>query len=395
MPGGNTRLTVHVDPFPLYARSGRGVFVTDVEGVERVDFLNNFGVLIHGHAHPKITEAICNAAAGGTSFGMPTPAEVELAETICSRNGTFERIRFCNSGTEAVMMAVQAARAFTRRGRIAKCVGAYHGGYDSVAVGQSSLRDGQVVTLPGLSPAIAEHTVLIPFNDTDAAVAALLENKEDLAAVVVDPLPYRLDLVPAEPSYLSALREVCAAHEILFVADEVSSFRIGYHGASAEFGIDADVTVIGKVMGGGMPVGAVTGRSDVLAVFDPTGGEPLVPHAGAFNANAVTMAAGLASMTLLTQDAIGHVNSLGDEVRRGLEEVLRRRDLPWRVAGMGSFFRVHLPGREIATRLYGSLLSNGIVVAPNCSGSISTPMDRSHVALLLSAFEKSLTELAV
>jgi len=414
MPGGNSRITVFSRPWPLYALTGRGARITDVEGVERIDFLNNNTTLIHGHAHPEILAAITAAAARGTCYGgMPTELEVELAEAVCARNVTFEHIRFMNSGTEAVMMAVQAARAHTGRPKIATCRGAYHGNYDAVTVGQTGYHvvgaDGTADDRPdfaGTPESVRANTVVIPFNDPTGAVRILQQHAANLACVLVDPLPYRAGLVPATTEFLQALRDFCVRSGALLVADEVSSFRVGYHGAMARVGFQADLTVLGKIIGGGMPIGAVAGRREVMTVFDPSDGKPAVPHAGAFNANPISMAAGLASLRLLPRPEYDRINDLGELARTLLRDAVTAAGLDCQITGMASLFRVRpgtaaagdrlAPGsvspEDLMQLLYQALLRNGILLGSNGLGCISTVMSGEDVERLGIAFEHSLRD---
>src|SRR5215468_9840628 len=303
MPGGNTRTTVHMAPYPPYAASGAGCWITDVEGDRRLDCLNNYTALIHGHAHPAIVEAASHRLARGTSFPLPTPEEIELAAALAERLPSAEHVRFTNSGSEAVMMAIKGARAHTRRPRIAKFEGAYHGSYDYAEVSLSSTPESWgTLAAPsstaysrGTPPAVLDDVVVLPFNHPEHAVARTQQEAGSLAAVVIDPVPNRVGLMPARCDFLEAMREVTRAHGIVLIFDEVISFRVGYHGAQGAFGVVPDMTTLGKIIGGGFPVGAIAGRADAMAVFDPTrGGPPAAPHGGTFNANPVTMAAGLA-----------------------------------------------------------------------------------------------------
>src|SRR5499426_2318698 len=239
LPGGNSRTTVYMAPYPPYAASGEGCWVTDVEGDRRLDCLNNYTALIHGHAHPAIVEAATRRLALGASFPMPTPEEIELAALLCERLPSAERVRFTNSGSEAVMIALKAARGFTGRPKIAKFEGAYHGSYDWAEVSLSSGSGDwgpadaptSVAYAKGTPPSVLEEVVVLPFNRTELAVARIEREARNLAAVLIDPMPNRAGLIPARPEFLRAIREVTRAHGICLIFDEVISFRVGYHGA--------------------------------------------------------------------------------------------------------------------------------------------------------------------
>jgi glutamate-1-semialdehyde 2,1-aminomutase len=409
MPGGNTRTTVYMDPYPPYAAFGEGCFVTDVEGDRRLDCLNNYTALIHGHAHPAIVEAATRRVAQGSSFPLPTPEEIELAGVLCERLPSAERVRFTNSGSEAVMMAVKGARAFTGRPKIAKFEGAYHGSYDYVEVSLGSTPENwgtlaapaSVEYSRGTPPAVLADVVVLPFNHAEHAVARIEREASSLAAVVVDPVPNRVGLMPARREFLRALREVTDRHGIVLIFDEVISFRVGYRGAQGAFGVTPDVTTLGKIIGGGFPVGAVVGRADVMAVFDPTAGPPRAPHGGTFNANPVTMAAGLAAMRLLTPDAYARLDETGAKLRASLADCFERAGVGGSVTGMGSLFRLHGTGREIVdyrsarptaeeaarlSRIIRRLMEHGVLMSITGLGCLSTPMGDPELESLVETF---------
>src|SRR5512133_2306073 len=277
MPGGNSRGTVYTPPYPMYVERGYGCRVVDVEGQERVDFINNLTSLVLGHAHPKVVEAVGSQIQRGSAFSWPTESEVRLAEILTSRVPSVERVRFTNSGTEAVMTAVKGARAYTGRPKIAKFEGCYHGAYDYVEVSLDPTPEAggdpkaplPVLYSPAASPNILQDVVVLPFNDLAATEAILERNRDSVAAVIVDPMPNRAGLIPAKPGFLPALREITRRLGMLLIADEVITFRLGFGGAQGLFGFGADLTTFGKVIGGGYPVGGVGGSAEVMSVFDP------------------------------------------------------------------------------------------------------------------------------
>ncbi|MEW6641767.1 MAG: aspartate aminotransferase family protein [Pseudomonadota bacterium] len=354
LPGGNTRTTVFMKPYPIYAARGAGCRVWDVDGNELIDCINNFTSLIHGHAHPTLIEAAMRQLALGSAFGMPTESEIDLAELLASRLPSVEQVRFANSGTEAVMMALKAARAFTGRPKIAKCEGAYHGSYDyaEVSLDPSPADWGgnapvSVAYAKGTPQNVLADVVTIPFNDIDGAVSLIREHGRDLACVLVDPMPNRAGLVPADKAYLEALRQATREVGAVLVFDEVISFRLGYHGAQGLWGIDPDLTTLGKIIGGGFPVGAIAGKAEIMAVFDPTKGKPALPHGGTFSANPVTMRAGIAAMELLDHDAFVRLDTIGDVVRKGINGAFRRHDVPGVAVGLGSLLKIHFSDRPV------------------------------------------------
>jgi glutamate-1-semialdehyde 2,1-aminomutase len=409
MPGGNTRTTVYLEPYPPYAATGEGCWITDVEGDRRLDCLNNYTALIHGHAHASIVEAATRRLAQGASFPLPTPEEIELAALICDRVPSAERVRFTNSGSEAVMMAIKGARAWTGRPKIAKFEGAYHGSYDYAEVSLSSSSENWgSLTAPsstaysrGTPSAVLDDVVVLPFNHAELSVARIEREARHLAAVVVDPIPNRVGLMPARPEFLRALREVTNAHGIALIFDEVIAFRVGYRGAQGAFGVTPDMTTLGKIIGGGFPVGAVAGRAEVMSVFDPTGGQPAAPHGGTFNANPVTMAAGLAAMRLLTPEAYAKLDELVVKLRASLEACFKRADVPGAVTGMGSLFRLHPTDRALTDyrstrttpeegerlrRLIRRLMEHGVLMSITGLGCLSTPMGDAELESLIETF---------
>jgi glutamate-1-semialdehyde 2,1-aminomutase len=320
-----------------------------------------------------------------------------------------ERVRFTNSGSEAVMMAIKAARAWTGRPKIAKFEGAYHGSYDYAEVSLSSSSENWgSLTAPastaysrGTPLAVLDDVVVLPFNHAELSVTRIEREARHLAAVVVDPIPNRVGLMPARPEFLRALREVTIAHGIALIFDEVIAFRVGYHGAQGAFGVTPDMTTLGKIIGGGFPVGAVAGRADVMSVFDPTRGQPAAPHGGTFNANPVTMAAGLAAMRLLTPEAYAKLDELGVKLRASLEACFKRAGVPGAITGMGSLFRLHPTDRALTDyrstrttpeegerlrRLIRRLMEHGVLMSITGLGCLSTPMGDAELESLIETF---------
>jgi glutamate-1-semialdehyde 2,1-aminomutase len=411
LPGGNTRTTVFNPPHPLYLAAGQGCRVTDADGQTRLDFLNNYTSLLHGHCHPDVLAAAQAQLLRGTAFAGPTELEVELAEIITARVPAIERIRFTNSGTEGVMMAVKAARGYTGRPKIAKFEGFYHGTYDPAevsvnpplgAVGDADNPIG-ISETAGLAPGTLESTVILPYND-QAAVERIVEREAaNLAAVIVDPLPNNAGFPDPAPGFMPFLRELTRKHGILLIADEIISFRVGYQGASARFGMTPDLVTLGKIIGGGLPVGAVGGSAEAMSVFDPTAGKPRVPHGGTFNANPVTMAAGIAAMGLWTEPAIARLEQMGDDLRQRANWALDESGLAFKVTGQGSLFRI-MPKQSAGSyrssvadsrqqvqrrELHLRLLGQGVLTSPTGLGCLSTVMGDGDVTEMVEAIRVS------
>ncbi len=418
MPGGNTRHSIALAPYPVYAKSGRGCRITDVEGEERIDFLNNFTSLIRGHADPVVTQAVHEQIDQGTAFTMPTPADVELAELIVDRVPYIDQIRFCNSGSEAVMLTIKAARAFTGRHKIAKFEGAYHGIYDYAQVSEGPMPDqwGEAIAPAsilecGSPPSIAEDVIVMPWNNFKACEALITAHQNELASVLVDPLPLGIGLIAPKPGFIEFLRDITERFDVLLISDEVLNFRLSYHGAMSEFGIIPDLTAMGKIIGGGFPVGAVAGRCEAMSVFDHTSNLK-VHHGGTYNANPVTMTAGLATMKQMTREEYDRLNNLGDYIRQELREMLGERGLAAQVNGRGSLFLAVITDKELTDyrSLLGSysrsnpafskfsheMLSRGIITSPRgIFGCLSTPMTEVELDAFVEAVDESLTALPV
>jgi glutamate-1-semialdehyde 2,1-aminomutase len=408
LPGGNTRTTVFMQPFPLYATHGVGCRIWDADGTERIDCINNFTAGIHGHAHPALTEAAQRQLALGSAFGLPTASEIDLAELLCSRIASVDRVRFCNSGSEAVMMALKAARAFTGRPLIAKVEGAYHGSYDYAEVSLDPTpknwggnRPNSVPYARGTPASVLSEVVALPFNDPAGAGELIRSAGSELAAVLIDPMPNRAGLVPASQDYIDAVQEAARSVGALVLFDEVITLRLAHGGAQSLWRAAPDLTMLGKIIGGGFPVGAVGGRAEVMAVFDPTAGKPALPHGGTFSGNPVTMRAGLTAMELLDTAAFAHLDALGERLREGLRAVLRDARVPGCVTGAGSLLRFHLIDRDVVdyrssylseaeaallARAHRALLNRGVLASNTGLMALSTPMSEETIAEIVEAF---------
>src|SRR5438045_3341083 len=349
MPGGNSRTTTFFDPYPFYITRGQGARIWDADGAERLDFNGNYTSLILGHAHPSVVEAITEQATRGMSFPGPSEHEVKLAGVLTTRIPSMEVVRFTNSGTEATMNAVRAARAFTGRSKIAKFEGAYHGTHDWVMVSVSPdpkaagnrRRPKPVAWSAGIPPAVLKHVVVLPWNDQEACAEILTREGEQIAALIVDPILCNAGLIPPVEGFLSWLREETQRRGILLIFDEVISFRVAWGGAQELFGVRPDLTTLGKIIGGGLPVGAFGGRRDVMAFYDPRQGAARISQGGTFNANPVTMAAGLATLNALTPEAYARLDALGERLRGGVSRLLTATRRKGQVSGIGSLFWLH------------------------------------------------------
>src|SRR5438552_1129366 len=284
---------------PFFVNHANGARVRDVDGNEYIDYVGTWGPAILGHAHPKIIQAIKDAAGHGASFGIPNPLEVTMAKLICSLVPSVQRVRMCNSGTEATMSAIRLARGYTKREKIIKFEGCYHGHADSLLVkaGSGALTFGNPDSA-GVPSSFTQHTIVLPYNDTGAVEAAFTANKDQIAGIIVEPVPGNAGLYLPRPGYLEFLREITSTHGALLIFDEVmTGFRLAWGGAQQRFGITPDLSCFGKIIGGGLPVGAFGGRAEIMDCLAPLGP---VYQAGTLSGNPLAMAAGIAALEVLS-----------------------------------------------------------------------------------------------
>ena len=416
IPGGTSRLHYHYTPFPIYARSAGGCRLVDVDGVERIDFLNNMTSLIHGHAHPKIMAAIVAQLGRGTVWSEPGEAEVMLAKAMVDRVESLDQIRFANSGTEAVMLAVKMARAFTGRAKIAKFEGAYHGYYDYVQVSFGGTpanwgpedQPASVPTTGGLPPSLLDEVLVVQYNDRAAVERLMQQRGGELAALLVDPMSVRTGAPMPEPGFLEFLTEITRQYGVVLIYDEVISFRVGYHGAQGRYGGTPDLTTFGKVMGGGLAVGAVGGRIELMAMLDPTKGTPKVLSGGTFSGNPLTMVAGVAALEDWTPAAVDRLNAMGERLRREGNQAFHDAGEPGQLTGDGSLFRIVLTSDRVTNyrsgvrnaqpagrmaELHRHLMGSGIIIGKTGLGCLSTPMTEAEVDSFVTALKTALADM--
>jgi glutamate-1-semialdehyde 2,1-aminomutase len=380
LPGGvdsPVRAFKSVGGTPLFVTRGRGARLTDVDGHEYVDYVMSWGPLIHGHAPKGLVKALAATAARGTSFGAPTELETHLAQRVATLMPSMERVRFVSSGTEAAMSAVRVARAATRRDRIIKFEGCYHGHADSflVQAGSGALTLG-VPTSPGVPKAVAADTLLARYNDAGSVERLVDAHRDQIAAIVVEPIAGNMGVVPPREGFLEGLRAICDRQGILLVFDEViSGFRAAAGGAQQLFGIRPDLTCLGKIIGGGLPVGAYGGRADLMELVAPAGP---VYQAGTLSGNPLAMTAGLWSLTELSPKLYRHLAKLGAHLADGLARAARDAGVPLQVNAFGSLvtpFFTSEPVRDLQgamkadTAAYGrffrGMLARGVYPPPS------------------------------
>ncbi|MCY3992129.1 MAG: aspartate aminotransferase family protein [Caldilineaceae bacterium] len=410
MPGGDTRAASYYTPYPAYMTRGEGCFLYDYDENQYIDFLNNYTSLIHGHAHPATVGAIQEQAARGTVLGSAAEVTVEHAEMLCSRVPSFDSVRYCNSGTEATLLAMRAARAFTGRDIIIKMDGGYHGSHDYVQLNMQPDTTEEGLPRPKLSSrgvpkATLAGMLVAPFNDLDALRDVLRARGGEIAGIILEPALGAGGGVEPEPGYLQGVRQLADEFDVLLIFDEIMTFRQDVGGFQATIGVTPDLTSIAKFIGGGLPLAAFGGRKEIMAPFDPT--HPMtIPHNGTFNGNNITMAAGLATMKEYEADQVARVNELGQRLRNGLNAAFQAAGVSIRAVGSGSIIRIHwsdekirdardaVAAQERAQDLPGLLhlemMNRGIFSAPRCQYAISTPMSEKEVDVAVDVMGQSL-----
>lgn len=391
---------------PIFMERGSGARLYDVDANSYIDYVLSWGPLILGHAHPDVVEAITRAAAHGSSFGAPTEAESELAELIRSMVPSMERIRFTSSGTEATMSAIRLARGVTGRDAIVKFAGCYHGHGDAflIAAGSGALTNG-VPNSPGIPPGVAADTIVLPYNDPVAVRAAFELHRGRIAAVIVEPYAGNMGFIPARPGYLQALRECCSASGALLIFDEVmTGFRVARGGVQEREGVIPDVTTLGKVIGGGLPVGAFGGRADVMAHLAPDGP---VYQAGTLSGNPLAMAAGIATLRAIAADAALYerLEGLTKALCDGLHSVFSKHGVAHRTTYAGSMsctFFTGEPVHDLETAMqadteryaayFHGMLDRGIYLAPSQfeTAFVSTAHTMQDVERTIAAADETL-----
>jgi glutamate-1-semialdehyde 2,1-aminomutase len=385
---------------PFFVNKAKGAHVWDVDGNEYVDYVGTWGPAILGHAPAKVIKAVQAAAENGTSFGIPNPFEVTMAKLICSWVPSVQKVRMCNSGTEATMSAIRLARGFTKRDKIIKFDGCYHGHADSLLVkaGSGALTFGNPDSA-GVPAAFTQHTIVLPFNDQDALKAAFAANPGQIAGIIVEPVPGNAGLYLPRPGYLEFLRSITSANDSLLIFDEVmTGFRLARGGAQERFNIKPDLSCFGKVIGGGLPVGAFGGRAEIMDCLAPLGP---VYQAGTLSGNPVAMAAGIAALEeLAAADAYGKLEQAGAQLETGLRDAAQSAGVPVQFNRCGSMFCGYFTtspvhnlsdamesDRERFKKYFHGMLDAGIYFAPSQfeAGFLSTAHSSSDIEKTVAA----------
>ncbi len=404
IPSGSNRTVVFYKPYPAYSARAKGSHVWDIDGIERIDYCFNYSSLVLGHANPTVIQAVAAELENGLGRGQPTPAEVELAETITRMVPSAEMVKFTVTGTEAVMNAIRSARAYTGKDDIVIFKGAYHGSSDAVSV------NGLVFHSYGVPKDAQKHTTVVPFNDPDALEQTLKRNKK-AAAVLMEPVLAAGGVVVPDEDFTKAVREITEKMDVLLILDEiVTGFRIAKGGWQERYGIKPDLTVLGKNVAGGMPGAAICGRKEIMEdvyAFPDSGalelGTPKTPLSGTYNAFPLTMAAGLATLKQLNSDMIEKIGNTAQSLSKGFVKIANDLGINVRAPMVGSLFQYHFTNRDIidvrAVKLADSemrrrldllLLNEGVYLSPGhfcCTSFATTTAD---VQETLNSFEKAL-----
>jgi glutamate-1-semialdehyde 2,1-aminomutase len=409
LPGGVSRNIVHHGPYPLFIESGRGAHLTDVDGNDYLDFIGNHTAMIVGNCAPEVLAAVEEQLTRGTAWAAASTAESVLAEQIVERLPSVERVRFTASGSEAAMLGVRVARAFTGRSLVAKFEGGYHGlsEFAMVSVAPDPAKAGPAkapigVAANGIPAAVRDGVVILPFNDPAAVESIVQRHAADLAAIVVEPVMGAGGVIPPAGEFLDFLRRLTQRHSILLVFDEVITMRLSYGGAQALYGVTPDLTLLGKIIGGGYPIGAVAGRADIMEMFNPTRPDAVL-LSGTFHANPVALAAGMATLRLATAAALDQLNERGQRLMRDVEAILDAARTPLRVTSVGSLFNLHATdapvtdyrssarsNKEMMKWLRLALLNEGVMLSPRGMGCLSLPMTDADLRSFTAALERAL-----
>lgn len=411
LPAGDTRMATHYLPYPTYMVKGEGAWLADCDGNRYFDLLNNFTSLVHGHANPAIVEDAADQLMRGTVFGSATQPQVELAKLLIERIPGVDRLRFTNSGTEATMMMMRAARAYTGRDIIVKIDGGYHGAHDFVKVSVSAdiengSRPQARLEGRGVPESVLNAVMVVPFNDISYTESVLREHHQRIAALIVEPIPNSGGMIPPAPGYLRGLRELTERYDALLLLDEIVSLRVSSGGMQEIEGIAPDMTAVAKVIGGGFPIGAFGGKKDIMDHFDPDLYPDFIQHSGTFNGNNITMIAGLAAMRKLDQAAIDRINSLGERLQDGINQICIALGIRARCLGYGSLQQIQWTDEPIVTLsdvrranrdirksaelLHLEMLNRGLHSSTRCMFNVSTPTQAADIDRALEAIEAAL-----
>lgn len=401
IPGGATRSLSYFKPYPLHIDYGKGAYVYTHEGHKLLDVTNAYGAIVHGHGDPDVVTAVQQGIERGSQYSTPTDGQYRLARLLCERVPGFDRIRFVNSGTEATLFVLRTARAYTGKNKILKMVGGFHGTHDCVAASTKK----NVITA-GIPEGMTQDMLEVSFNDFDALERAVRENADQLAAVIMEPFLGAGGVVLPKPGYLEHARRVTSDHGVLLIFDEIFSFRVDTGGCQALFGVTPDLTTVGKVVGGGLPIGVFGGKKDIMNIFCHEHTKTPLYHSGTFNGYETVMQAGYAALSKYDEACVTRVNDLGAQLQKGLLKSFKANGLNLQSNQIGSLLNLHFVAEPITTAeqvlnseeqlhtlMHLSLLNKGIFNIPRGLFILSSAMTEPDIDTLVEKIDETLKEL--
>ncbi len=404
LPGGVDSPVRAYKPYPFFAEKAKGSKLFDVDGNSYIDYCLAYGPLVLGHANEEIMNAVADQLKIGSAYGVPTENEIKLAKLVIKKVPCAEMVRFVNSGTEATMSAIRLARAFTGKKKIIKFEGSYHGAHDYVLVKSGSGAVG-LPDSPGVPEETTKNTVLIPFNDEEAVIDLIEKDGDDIAAIIVEPIMGNIGFIPPKEDYLNFLRKITGENNIVLIFDEViTGFRIAEGGAQEYFGVTPDLVTLGKILGGGFPMGALAGKKELMEMIAPEG---TVYQAGTFNGNPVSVTAGLAMLNQLNGNFYSEMDKKGEVLKTGIQNILNDEGLNFNVVGLSSMFQIYFTDNEVYDytsaksadiekfgKYFHTLLKNGVFIPPSqfeCC-FISQAHDEDDIQKTLDVIEMALKQ---
>ncbi len=401
IPGGATRSLSYFKPYPIHIDYGQGAYVYTHEGHKLLDVTNAYGAIVHGHGDPDIVKAVQEGIVKGSQYSTPTQGQYKLAKLLCEKIPGFERIRFVNSGTEATLFALRTARAYTGKDKILKMTGGFHGTHDSVAASTKK----NVITA-GIPKGMTEDMLEVPFNDSDALEKAVKENASELAAVIMEPFLGAGGVVLPKEGYLEHVRKVTSDNNVLLIFDEIFSYRVNTGGCQKLYGVTPDLTTVGKVVGGGLPIGVFGGKAEIMNIFCHEKTDKPLYHSGTFNGYETVMQAGYAALSKYDETAVAYVNKLGDRLQKGLLHSFKSNGLNIQSNQIGSLLNLHFVNEPITTAeqvlesveqlhtlMHLSLLNKGIFTIPRGLFILSTAITEQEIDFLVNKIDETLKEL--
>ena len=401
IPGGSTRSLSYFKPYPIHIESGKAAHVFTHEGHKLLDVTNAYGAIVHGHGDPDIVKAVQEGIAKGSQYSTPTDGQYKLAKLLCERIPGFEKVRFVNSGTEATMFALRTARTYTNKDKILKMTGGFHGTHDCVAASTKK----NVITA-GIPKGMTEDMLEVPFNDFDALEKTVKENADQLAAVIMEPFLGAGGVVLPQKRYLEHVRKVTQDNNVLLIFDEIFSYRVNTGGCQKLYGVTPDLTTVGKVIGGGLPIGVFGGKTDIMNIFCHENSATPLYHSGTFNGYETLMQAGFAALSKYDEKAVSYINNLGERLQKGLLKSFKTNGLNMQSNHIGSLLNIHFVNEPITTAeqvlkseeqlhtlMHLSLLNKGIFTIPRGLFILSCAMTKEDIDLLIEKIDETLKDL--